>query len=121
MPRHLSPFENSGALILPPLGDFNEYRVVAMGVLCALSILVRYSRALGGVWRVETSTSIWRLSKLQLACSSAYFHRNFSRRSLESASSRLNLGVFGELTLVAQSTCDTYPRGGATPDKICYQ
>ena len=42
MPRHLSPFENSGALILPPLGDFNEYRVVAMGVLYALSILVRY-------------------------------------------------------------------------------
>ncbi len=42
LPIHRSPFENSGALILPPLGDLYEYRVVAMAVLYALSILVRY-------------------------------------------------------------------------------
>jgi hypothetical protein len=42
LPIHRSPFENSGALILPPLGDFSEYRVIAMAVLYALSILVRY-------------------------------------------------------------------------------
>ncbi len=28
--------------MLPPLSDFKEYRVLAMGVLYALSILVRY-------------------------------------------------------------------------------
>ncbi len=42
LPIHRSPFENSGALILPPLSDLYEYRVVAMAVLYALSILVRY-------------------------------------------------------------------------------
>jgi hypothetical protein len=42
LPMHRSPFDNNGVLILPPLGDFSEYRVVAMGVLYALSILVRY-------------------------------------------------------------------------------
>jgi hypothetical protein len=42
LPLHQSPFENGGALILPPLCDFNEYRILAMGVLYALSILVRY-------------------------------------------------------------------------------
>jgi hypothetical protein len=42
LPIHRGPFENSGALILPPLSDFNEYRVIAMAVLYALSILVRY-------------------------------------------------------------------------------
>lgn len=42
LPTHQSPFENSGALILPPLSDLNEYRVIAMAVLYALSILVRY-------------------------------------------------------------------------------
>ena len=42
LPLHQSPFENGGALILPPLCDFNEYRVIAMAVLYALSILVRY-------------------------------------------------------------------------------
>ena len=42
LPVHRSPFENSGALILPPLGEFDEYRVLAMAILYALSILVRY-------------------------------------------------------------------------------
>ncbi len=42
LPLHQSPFENSGALILPPLSEFDEYRVIAMAVLYALSILVRY-------------------------------------------------------------------------------
>lgn len=42
LPLHPSPFENNGALILPPLSDFDEYRVLAMGVLYAMSILVRY-------------------------------------------------------------------------------
>jgi hypothetical protein len=42
LPLHETPFENSGALILPPLSDFNEYRVLAMAILYALSILVRY-------------------------------------------------------------------------------
>lgn len=42
LPLHQSPFENGGALILSPLSDFNEYRILAMGVLYALSILVRY-------------------------------------------------------------------------------
>jgi hypothetical protein len=42
LPVHHSPFENSGALILPPLSDLYEYRVIAMAVLYALSILVRY-------------------------------------------------------------------------------
>lgn len=42
LPLHHGPFENSGALILPPLSDFHEYRVVAMAILYALSILVRY-------------------------------------------------------------------------------
>ena len=42
LPIHHSPFENSGALILPPLSNLYEYRVVTMAVLYALSILVRY-------------------------------------------------------------------------------
>jgi hypothetical protein len=42
LPLHESPFENSGALILSPLSDFSEYRVLAMAILYALSILVRY-------------------------------------------------------------------------------
>jgi hypothetical protein len=42
LPLHQSPFENSGSLILPQLSDLNEYRVVAMAILYALSILVRY-------------------------------------------------------------------------------
>jgi hypothetical protein len=42
LPIHRGPFENSGALILPPLSNFDEYRVIAMAVLYALSILVRY-------------------------------------------------------------------------------
>jgi hypothetical protein len=42
LPIHRGPFENSGALLLPPLGDLNEYRVIAMAILYALSILVRY-------------------------------------------------------------------------------
>jgi hypothetical protein len=42
LPIHRSPFESSGALILPPLARLSEYRVISMAVLYALSILVRY-------------------------------------------------------------------------------
>ena len=48
MPIHHSAFENSGALLLPALADFNEYRVTAFCLLYALSIMVRY---MPSTWR----------------------------------------------------------------------
>ncbi|WP_237479385.1 YaaC family protein [Lichenibacterium dinghuense] len=48
LPIHQSSFENSGALILPALADLNEYRVTALCLLYALSIMVRY---MPSTWR----------------------------------------------------------------------
>ena len=48
LPIHQSSFENSGALLLPALADFDEYRVIALCLLYALSIMVRY---MPSTWR----------------------------------------------------------------------
>ncbi|MBU6453405.1 MAG: hypothetical protein KGS72_16615 [Cyanobacteria bacterium REEB67] len=48
IPVHHSSFENSGALLLPALSDLHEYRVNALCLLYALSIMVRY---MPSTWR----------------------------------------------------------------------
>jgi hypothetical protein len=48
LPVHHSAFENSGSLLIPPLADLNEYRVIAFCLLYALSIMVRY---MPSTWR----------------------------------------------------------------------
>lgn len=55
LPVHHSPFTDSGTLILPALAGVSEYRAIALVVLYALSILVRYMpsawrRVEGGDW-----------------------------------------------------------------------
>jgi hypothetical protein len=55
VPIHRSPFEQRGALILPVVSGASQYRAIAMVVLYALSILVRYMpsawrRVEGGDW-----------------------------------------------------------------------
>lgn len=55
LPIHRSPFTQSGSLIFPIMGGIYEYRVIAMVVLYALSIIVRYMPSMwrrieGGDW-----------------------------------------------------------------------
>ena len=95
LPCHQSPFENNGALILPPLRDFNEYRVVAMGVLYALLILVRY---MPRTWRRVEGGDLdqhFALVKTAVGVFERILPQEFWNRSPESVSSRPNLGVSG--------------------------
>lgn len=45
---HKSPYLQSSALVMPVIGGVNDYRAVALAILYALSILVRY---MPGSWR----------------------------------------------------------------------
>jgi hypothetical protein len=80
LPVHRSPFKDSATLILPVFGHISEYRTIALVILYALSIMVRY---MPGTWRrVEDGDLDQHLALVRTAL--GVFERQLPEEFLES-------------------------------------